>query len=1028
MFITRGLNWRRAALSAAFVTAGIGTAEATTQIINLQSGNGAINSPDSQITYWAASGCCAQLSASPFTAANFAAAQGGPSAYVVTPVGAWINPLPECATSKWIGIDAAATPRSALYAIPFTINSKCPDSVTLQICFAADDTLGDGTSGPNPAGLYVNGVPLAGSGGSGINTQVCQFFNITSLVSNGQNWLYLYGWDSFGSVSGINFCATIISNEPNGFLSGVKYNDLDCDGTRDSGEPGMPGWTIVATEINTGQTYTVTTGIGGVYSFSNLPLGTYTITELQQVGWTRSQPQCEQYVESLTCDTIDIGNLDFGNCQCSGGQFTNLSTGIIDFSGLPIPAGSPDDTWRLVCRPSSVPPGGPIVVPTPGYWGSQSGAQWISATANGHLFTLPPGDYCYEACFEWCGCRNILLSMSVIADDTADIYLNGTYLGTHTNLITPTFYNVANQVMFRSGTNCIQVVARNTPQSLTPTGINVHAFIETGEGACCTTCPCYHPPVSMVGWWRFEESATSPWAYDLAGAPNTGVYTNGPVVGVGEVGQARRFDGVNDYVNVANHPHLNPGGGPFSIDAWIRTTQGSGVQTIVEKVNYVIGGPPFQILDPYGYQLYLNNGQLGAGLLSGAFNFENFQYSGPSLADGCWHHVALTVLRNSPGGVKLFVDGNPQTFATAMFGSVSNGAPLRIGSTTQNTNFFNGLIDEVEFFTQTLTPVEVEAIYGAGSKGKCRELCYVQPVSGFCAGATFVDVPFTICNNGSTSQAFAWTFSTQTAGGPCNISSAGASFTNIPAGNTAVIPPGGCVHRIVRITRPTAMTFNGAIACWKLNVINTTTNQTFACVGELHDTRNACAIICPDCATPVSEAFPNTSLAVPIRISHGGGGAGGLAGFRIRAVYTEDSDDDGFGDPNAPIAGISLNGLPPGTPVIIGGPDGAPLNIDLDVALLDDAEAFAGYSILVEGDGGGSGVWEALGSRMISVRHNLPGDINGDCEVSLTDLSVLLANFGAVGSTTDEGDVTGDGVIDLADLAKLLANFGASCP
>ncbi|MFN0137144.1 MAG: LamG-like jellyroll fold domain-containing protein [Phycisphaerae bacterium] len=1029
MFTHIKRGWRRAAVATLAAATGVATVEATTQIINLQSGNGAVNTPDSQLRYWAAPGCCAQLSAVPFTAADFAAAQGGPSATVVTAHPNWIQQLPECPTSQWVGIDMFRTPRSALYAIPFTITSKCPSNVTMQICFAADDTLGDGTSGPNPDGLYINGVPLVGSGGSGINTQVCQFFNITALVSPGQNWLYLYDWDSFGVVSGINFCATIFADEPNGFISGVKYNDLDCDGTRDAGEPGLPGWTIIATNTVTGQTFSVTTGIGGVYNFTNLPLGNYTITEVQQPGWTRSQPECRQYIRSLNCQVRDIVGLNFGNCRCDGGQLTNLSTGIIDFSGLPLPVGTPDDTWRLVCRPSSVAPGGPIVVPTPGYWGSQAGAQWLSATPNGHLFTLPPGDYCYEACFEWCGCRNILLTLSVIADDTADIFLNGSYIGTHTNLLAPTSYNITSPALFCSGTNCIQVVARNTPQQLTPSGINVRAFVETGEGSCCANCPCYRPPVGMAGWWRFEESAASPWAYDLAGAPNTGSYTNGPVVAVGEVGQARRFDGVNDYVNVPNHPHFNPGVGRFSIDAWIRTAQTTGVQTIVEKVNYTFGAPPFQILDPFGYQLYVVNGQLGASLLSGAFNFENFLYGGPILADGCWHHVALTVIRNSPGGVKLFVDGNPQTFSTTMSGSVSNGAPLRIGATTQNTNFFNGLIDEVEFFGRALTPVQVEAIYGAASKGKCRQLCYVQPTTAFCSGATVVDVPFTICNNGSTSQSFAWTFSTLTSGGPCTISSAGSTFTNIPAGNTALIPPGGCVNRVVRITRPTAMTFNGAIACWKLNVINTSTNQTFACVGQLHDTRNACAVICPDCATPISEVFANTAVAMPIRISHGGGGAGGLAEFRIRAAYTEDSDDDGFGDPNSPIAGISLNRLPPGEPIIFGGgADGLPIDVDLEVALLDDAEAFAGYSIVVEGDLDGDGVWEPLGSRMISVRHNLPGDINGDCDVSLTDLSILLANFGAVDASIDEGDITGDGVVDLADLAKLLANFGESCP
>lgn len=56
-----------------------------------------------------------------------------------------------------------------------------------------------------------------------------------------------------------------------------------------------------------------------------------------------------------------------------------------------------------------------------------------------------------------------------------------------------------------------------------------------------------------------------------------------------------------------------------------------------------------------------------------------------------------------------------------------------------------------------------------------------------------------------------------------------------------------------------------------------------------------------------------------------------------------------------------------------------------------------------------------------------PEDIDGDGTVGLTDLSILLGNFGTAGGPGD-GDITGDGQIDLADLSALLAVFGTSCP
>lgn len=59
----------------------------------------------------------------------------------------------------------------------------------------------------------------------------------------------------------------------------------------------------------------------------------------------------------------------------------------------------------------------------------------------------------------------------------------------------------------------------------------------------------------------------------------------------------------------------------------------------------------------------------------------------------------------------------------------------------------------------------------------------------------------------------------------------------------------------------------------------------------------------------------------------------------------------------------------------------------------------------------------------------VPGDVDGNGCVNLTDLAQLLTNFGAAsGQTHEDGDLDGDGDVDLTDLATLLSNFGGgSC-
>ncbi len=54
-----------------------------------------------------------------------------------------------------------------------------------------------------------------------------------------------------------------------------------------------------------------------------------------------------------------------------------------------------------------------------------------------------------------------------------------------------------------------------------------------------------------------------------------------------------------------------------------------------------------------------------------------------------------------------------------------------------------------------------------------------------------------------------------------------------------------------------------------------------------------------------------------------------------------------------------------------------------------------------------------------------PGDANDDDMVDLTDMALVLAEFGC--TTNCQGDIDGDGDVDLEDLAIVLGNFGLTC-
>lgn len=59
--------------------------------------------------------------------------------------------------------------------------------------------------------------------------------------------------------------------------------------------------------------------------------------------------------------------------------------------------------------------------------------------------------------------------------------------------------------------------------------------------------------------------------------------------------------------------------------------------------------------------------------------------------------------------------------------------------------------------------------------------------------------------------------------------------------------------------------------------------------------------------------------------------------------------------------------------------------------------------------------------RSFAANPNLPGDVNGDNKVTITDLSILLSNFGKPSATVD---LNGDGQVTITDLSILLTNYG----
>ena len=103
-----------------------------------------------------------------------------------------------------------------------------------------------------------------------------------------------------------------------GSIRGSKYNDLNGNGQRDPGEPGLADWQITLQDDDGTVIAIAITGANGNYEFGNVEPGTYNIDEIQRSGWRKTDPEVDGqpalWSIGLEPDGI-VDGVDFGNIR-----------------------------------------------------------------------------------------------------------------------------------------------------------------------------------------------------------------------------------------------------------------------------------------------------------------------------------------------------------------------------------------------------------------------------------------------------------------------------------------------------------------------------------------------------------------------------------------------------------------------------------------------------------------------------------------------------------------------------------------
>jgi len=247
---------------------------------------------------------------------------------------------------------------------------------------------------------------------------------------------------------------------------------------------------------------------------------------------------------------------------------------------------------------------------------------------------------------------------------------------------------------------------------------------------------CVPPPAGLADWWPFDETPGpgASDAPDIAGGPNNAswpvVLRPTPVAGV--VSNALSFDGTNNFLMVLDDPEVNfagacglPGTEDFTIDLWVKFDSDTALLPILDK--RLIGSVGGQVC-ARGYALAVQGGRLVFQMADGAGSPCQTSYTGnTALTTGVWHFVAVSVPRCQAAGTAfLYVDGKIDGTFAPRTGSIENTNSLFIGRNAEpgaaGFTYFAGCMDELEFFKRALAKSELDAIFQAGSAGKCKTL------------------------------------------------------------------------------------------------------------------------------------------------------------------------------------------------------------------------------------------------------------------------------------------------------------------
>lgn len=226
------------------------------------------------------------------------------------------------------------------------------------------------------------------------------------------------------------------------------------------------------------------------------------------------------------------------------------------------------------------------------------------------------------------------------------------------------------------------------------------------QGYLSDTTPMLRLSVDLSGLvasYPLNESSGN-FAYDYSSYRAYGTGVNAPTQGAGKLGNALTFNGSNQSIDIGNNTQTQLTA--VTVETWIKSTTTAGSMAAVAKASSFwvgLGGGRATVYD---------------------WTSSTTCSDTPVIADGNWHHIAVTMVSGVTDGTLIYVDGTFHKSCT--WTPAWQGGYLTIGSVKTGVStymqYFNGSVDHVKIFNRALTAEEVAAEYAAQNAGNTSGL------------------------------------------------------------------------------------------------------------------------------------------------------------------------------------------------------------------------------------------------------------------------------------------------------------------